>query len=162
AGRTGRNSALGLAPFRAFAQFHLALRAEVGGAAGDDDPLDHSVAVLARAGPALAGVDEKALLHAAFLAASVAVVVDRGAAGFERRDRPVAERLPVLRLHRPRRGQRVQARPVERLVGVDVADPGDARLVEQERLQRRLLAGRDLPQLRRGELGRERLDPEPG
>ena len=29
------------------------------------------------------------------------------------------------------------SRPVQRLVGVDVADPGDPRLVEQERLQRR-------------------------
>src|SRR6185437_15467745 len=97
--------------FRAFAQFHLAARAEVGGAAGDDDPLDDPVAVLARARLALPGVDEEALLHPPLLAAPVAVIVDRGAARvdprFERRDDPVAERLPVLRLHRPGGRERV-------------------------------------------------------
>src|SRR6201999_2251247 len=68
----------GFAALGTAAQFHLAARAEVGGAAGDDDPLDDAVAV-ARARLALAGVDEEALLHPALLATPVAIVVDRGA-----------------------------------------------------------------------------------
>src|SRR5882757_1692534 len=75
-------------PSRFAPQPHLAARAEVGRAAGDDDP--HHLALARRAGLALAGVDEEPLLHRALLAAAVAVVVDRGAAGvdrrFERRD----------------------------------------------------------------------------
>src|SRR5262249_29762131 len=88
-------SAFRFAPFRAVAQLHLAARAEVGRAAGDDDPLHDPVAILAGARFALAGVDEEALLHPALLAAPVAVVVDRGAARvdprFQRRHHPVAE-----------------------------------------------------------------------
>ena len=49
----------------------------------------------------------------------------------------------------------------QRLVGVDVADPGDPRLVEQERLQGRAAVGRDLEQPLRRQLAAERLDPEP-
>ena len=49
----------------------------------------------------------------------------------------------------------------QRLVGVDVADPGDPRLVEQERLQRRAPAGGELEQRLRRQLAAERLDPEP-
>ena len=55
----------------------------------------------------------------------------------------------------------MQARPEERLVGVDVADPGDARLVEQERLERRGASRRHRAQRLWRERGRERLDPEP-
>ena len=50
----------------------------------------------------------------------------------------------------------------QRLVGVDVADPGDPRLVEQERLQRRAAVGRELEQPPRRQLAAKRLDPEPG
>ena len=46
----------------------------------------------------------------------------------------------------------MQPRPEERLVGVDVADAGDAGLVEQERLQRRRAARRHLAQRLRREL----------
>ena len=56
----------------------------------------------------------------------------------------------------------MQAGAKQRLVGVDVADSGDPRLVEQERLQRRPSAGGELEQRLRGELAGERLDPEPG
>src|SRR4051812_41798188 len=146
-----------LAAFRPAAEPHLALGAEVGRAAADDDP--HHLAVARGAGLALAGVDQEALLHRSPLAAAVAVVVDRGAAGvdprLERGDDPVAQRLPVLGLHRAGGRERVQAGPVERLVGVDVADPGDLRLVEQKRLQRRRAAGGDAAELLRGEVRRE-------
>src|SRR5215218_2920977 len=147
---------------RTFPQPHLTARAEVGRAAADDDAHDRAAA--AQALLPLSRVDEELVLHRPLLAPRVAVVVDRGAAGvdprLQRRHDGVPERLPVLRLHRARRGQRVQLGPEERLVGVDVADPGDAGLVEQERLQRRLSARRHLSQRLRGELGRERLDAQ--
>src|ERR1700755_3159904 len=78
--RTGRRSrrlldGLGAPARRPFAQAHLAARAEVGRATGDDDAEDHAVA--ARAVLALAGVDQELVLHRALLAAPVAVVVDR-------------------------------------------------------------------------------------
>src|SRR3954469_5401883 len=147
---------------RTSSQFHLAARAEVGRAAADDDADDRAAA--AQALLALPGVDEELVLHRALLAAGVAVVVDRGATGvdpgLQRRDDPVAQRLQVLGLHRAGGRERVQLGPEERLVGVDVADPGNAGLVEEEGLQRRLPPRRHLPQRLRGELGRERLDAE--
>ena len=51
--------------------------------------------------------------------------------------------------------------PEERLVGVDVADPGDPLLVEQEGLERRPAAGGDLAETLGGELVGQRLDAEP-
>src|SRR3954469_23096162 len=147
---------------RTASQFHLAARAEVGRAAAEHVADDRAAAPHALL--ALPGVDEELVLHRALLAAGVAVVVDRGATGvdpgLQRRDDPVAQRLQVLGLHRAGGRERVQLGPEERLVGVDVADPGNAGLVEEEGLQRRLPPRRHLPQRLRGELGRERLDPE--
>src|SRR6185312_9067724 len=78
----GRRSGLPrFAPFRLAPQLHLALGAEVGRAAADDDP--HHLAIAGGAGLALAGVDEEFLLHRPLLAAAVAIVVDRGAAGID-------------------------------------------------------------------------------
>src|SRR3954453_2321946 len=92
-------------PARTFAQLHLAARAEVGGAPADDDADDRTAA--GGAGLPLAGVDEELVLHRPLLAATVAVVVDRGAAvvdpGLEGGDDRVAQRLQVLGLHRPGR-----------------------------------------------------------
>src|SRR6476646_740167 len=117
-----------------FAKPHLATRAEVGGAAADDDADERRAA--ARAILPLAGVDEELVLHRALLAAGVAVVVDRGAAGLDpgRKggDDRVAQRLGVLRLERAGGRERGQLGAEERLVGVDVADPRHLRLVEQE------------------------------
>src|ERR1700709_1088306 len=113
-------------PARTFAQLHLAARAEVSGAATDDDADD--LAAAGGAGLALAGVDEELVLHRPLLAATVPVVVDRGAAMVDPRfqcgDDGVAQCLQVLGLHRAGGRERVQACPVERLVGVDVADAG--------------------------------------
>ena len=161
--RTGRRSAyFARTAARTFAQLHLAAGAEVGGAAADDDADDLTAA--GRAGLALAGVDEELVLHRPLLAAAVAVVVDRGAAvvdpGLQGGDDGVAQRLQVLGLHRAGGRERVQAGPVERLVGVDVADAGDPGLVEQERLQRRRAPGGHRSQRLRRELGRERLDAD--
>src|SRR5215213_445824 len=124
---------------RTSSQFRLASGAEVGGTPANDDANDRSVA--ARAVLPLAGVDEELFLHRPLLSLGVAVVVDRGAAGvdpgLQRRDDRVAQRLQVLGLHRTSGRERVQPGAEERLVGVDVADAGDLRLVEQKGLQRR-------------------------
>ena len=122
-------------------------------------------ATAARAGLALAAVDQELVLHRSTLPARVPVVVDRGASAFQpglqRPDHALAQRLGVLAAHRARRRERMKLRPPERLVGVDVSDPGDPRLVEQERLQRRPPPRRQrLDHLRR-ELVRERLDSDP-
>src|SRR5215469_15732587 len=105
-------------------QPHLAARAEVGRAAADDDADDRPTT--ARTVFPLAGVDEELVLHRSPLAAGVAIIVDRGAAGVDSRfqsgDDGVPQRLQVLGLHRPRRRERVQLGAEERLVGVDVAD----------------------------------------
>src|SRR3954454_22628306 len=158
-GRAAGRPAAGVAP-----QPHLAARAEVGRAAADDDADD--LAPAGEAGLSLAGVDEELLLHRPPLAAAFAVVVDRGAAGvdsgFQGRHDRVAQRLQVLGLHRAGWGERVQTRPIERLVGVDVADAGDARLVEQEGLQRRGPSRRHLSQGLGREVRGERLDAELG
>src|SRR5215207_1690455 len=66
-------------PFRPAPQPHLAARAEVRGAAADDDAGNRAAA--ARAVLPLPGMDEELVLHRPLLAARVAVVVDRGAAG---------------------------------------------------------------------------------
>src|SRR3954464_6070167 len=89
---------------RTSSQFHLATRAEVGRAAADDDADDRAAA--AQAFLPLPGVDEELVLHRALLAAGVAVVVDRGAAGVDSRLQRAHDRIPqslqVLRLHRAR------------------------------------------------------------
>ena len=56
-----------------------------------------------------------------------------------------------------RRSQRMEARSPQRLVGVDVADAGDERLVEQERLQLRAPARKALLQPLHGEAAAQRL-----
>src|SRR5436305_11577246 len=90
---------------RTSSQSHLAARAEVGRAAADDGADDRTAA--AQALCALTGMDEELVLHRPLLAAGVAVVVDRGAAGidprFQRSHDRVPQRLQVLRLHRARR-----------------------------------------------------------
>src|SRR5690349_15935994 len=95
---------------RTSSQFDLAARAEIGGAAADDDADDRPAA--ARAVLPLAGVDEELVLHRPLLAAGVAVVVDRGAAGvdpgLQRRDHRVAQGVDVLGLHRAGGRERVQ------------------------------------------------------
>jgi hypothetical protein len=55
----------------------------------------------------------------------------------------------------------VNARPEQRLVGVDVAHSGDPPLVEHEGLHRSGPSAGESAQVLGGELGRERLDPQP-
>jgi hypothetical protein len=70
----------------------------------------------------------------------VAEVIDRRPLGLdpggERLLDPDPERVQLRRAQPPRRPQRVDRRPEQRLVGVDVSDSGDVALVEQDRLHR--------------------------
>ena len=133
----------------------LAPRAEVRGADPEHDPSDRPPA--ARAGLAGALVDLQALLHRA-VAVGRRVVVDRGAAerdGLREHVRiAVVEPADVVAAQRGRRPQRVQARPPERLVGVDVADPREEGLVREQRLEPPAPAA----DLRAERLERERAD----
>jgi hypothetical protein len=56
--------------------------------------------------------------------------------------------------------QRVEPGPPERLVRVDVPDPGDGALVQQRRLERRAAAGEALAEPGGGEQRVERLVPD--
>ncbi len=108
----------------------------MGRARPDDDPLDGPTAARARlAGPL---VDLQPLLHRP-VAVGRGVVVDGAAAALDRLGEDPPERLVEVALigrpQRPSRPQRVEPGGPQRLVGVDVADAGDERLVEQERLQ---------------------------
>src|SRR5579862_2220781 len=117
----------------------LAPRAEMGGPGADDDPPDRPATPWAALTGAL--VDLEPLLHLA-VAVGCRVVVDRAASPFDRlgqdgADREVQAAL-VGRMERRGGTERMEARQPERLVGVDVADPGNERLVEHERLEARL------------------------
>src|SRR4051812_19805136 len=124
AGRDPQRAGLG-SPRRA-----LVIRAEVGAAPGDLDLLDPRAAAATRL--ALAPVDLELVLERSFGAAGVAIVVDRRPfrvdPGGQDLDHRLVELVDLLRLQRADRPQRVDLREPERLVGVDVADPGDALL----------------------------------
>ena len=67
-----------------------------------------------------------------------------------------------LRLEQPAgRAQRVDARPPERLVGVDVSEPGDRALIEHGSLDGRAPAAEPIAEIARCERCRERLGTEP-
>ena len=103
----------------------------------DDDPLDGSSAAEARfAGPP---VDSHPLGGEPRLAVRIDVIpIRRSPAG-----QPLPERGPDAPVQAPNLGfgqgvrpaERMEASPPQRLVGVDVADPGDEGLVEEQGLQ---------------------------
>ncbi len=133
----------------------LAPRAEVRRARADDDPAHRSAAARARLAGAL--VDVQVLLHGA-VALGRRVVVDRrcrGRSTASREDPADLAVQPALvagpQRRRADRSGCSRARP-ERLVGVDVADAGEERLVEQQRLQAALR--------RRGSAARKRARRE--
>ena len=139
----------------------LAPRAEMRRPRPDDDPLDRPSAARTRlAGPL---VDLQVLLHRA-VAVGRGVVVDRAAAPLDRlgQDPPdrVVEVPLVGRPQRPGGPQRMEPRGPQRLVGVDVADPGDERLVEQERLEPALPPAQPAPEVAHRERRVERLRTE--
>ena len=110
-------------------------------------------------------VHQEAVLEAALGAVDVAEVVDRGAlrvdAQLERLHHRVAERLDLRPLQRARPAQRVDPRPEERLVGVDVAHARHALLVQEEGLDGLLPPARLRAQGLGGEVGAERLHSQP-
>ncbi len=97
---------------------------------------------------------------------NVAEVVNRGPARVDAVEQDLDHGLAqagVLHTGEPSGGaQRVDARAEESLVGVDVADPRDATLVEQERLDRGGAPPRERPQVSGGEPLVQRLQPEAG
>src|SRR4029079_9551299 len=82
-------------------------------------------------------------------------------AGFERLDDPLVQSFELRFPKPPGRAKRMDLCPEERLVRIDVADAGEAALVEQDRLDGRRATAR----LAREHLGREgrveRLRAEP-
>src|SRR6266540_1441707 len=109
----------------------------------------------APAGLALSAVDLELLLHRAGRAVGCAVVAQRRAlAGDPRLERAAdsaVERAELGRLQRSGRPQRLDARPPERLVRVDVPQPGHGALVEDGRLD----GGAPVAQALSEEAGRE-------
>ena len=124
----------------------------------DDDPPDRATAARTRlAGPL---VDLQVLLHRA-VAVGRRVVVDRAAAALDRlaQDRPDIAVQPALvgRPQRPDGPQRMEPRRPQRLVRVDVADAGEERLVEQQRLEPALALAQPPPEIADRERLLERL-----
>ena len=149
------------APFRSAAPSRWHHEQKCVDRAPDDDPLDRPAA--ARAGLAGALVDLQVLLHLA-VAVGRGVVVDRAAApldglGQDPPDRLVEAAL-VGRAQRAGRPQRMEPRRPQRLVGVDVADPGEEGLVEQERLEPALPPPQPAPEVAHRERRVERLRAE--
>jgi hypothetical protein len=131
----------------------------MGAATTHDRAVNRCAATVAWLAGAL--VDIKALLHLT-IAIWGGVIVDRRAAsgnGFAQHadDREV-QRVDLGGAQRVRRGKWMDPRAPKRLIGVDVADPNDAALVEQEALD----ACRPMPNQRAegisGERCRERLN----
>jgi hypothetical protein len=111
-----------------------------------------------------AQVDEELVLEGALDAVGVAEVVDRrapgGEAGQQRLAHRLRQRVPLRAREGARRAQRMDARPEQRLVGVDVAHPRDAPLVEQEGLDGSAPAACHPSQRLAGELAVEGLQAE--
>lgn len=114
----------------------LTIRTEMRASAADGDLLDRPAAGGARL--ALAVVDIEVFLMVAGFARAVAVVAEGRAAVFE----AIAQDLPdgfcqapaLLRAQAARRAARVNPCEEQGFVGVDVTEPGDAALIEQEGL----------------------------
>ncbi len=109
---------------------------------------------------------QELILEGPLYAVGVPEVVDRRALGLDpgaqRRDHGVAQRLALARGEALGGAQRMDAGSKQRLVGVDVADPGDLALIEQQGLDRRAAAAGQPVQVPAGEVRVERLNAEPG
>src|SRR3990172_788925 len=118
----------------------LTFRTEVGAAAADLDALDGRATGVA--GLAGAAEDLDVHLHAAGAAVRVLVVAEGGAAALDAEEEDAAhggvQRLDLAGAQRRAEAARVDAGGEAGLVGVDVADAGDAPLVEDDRLDGRL------------------------
>ena len=136
---------------------------EVGRAAADHDPPDLAAAAQALLAPRACGRGTRPASSP--LTTRVAIVVDRRAAvgksGLERPDDPLHERLAMLGAHRPGRRERMQLRPPQRLVRVDVPDPGDPRWSSRNDFSGAGPPRRDPRRPVARQLPAERLDPQP-
>jgi hypothetical protein len=126
--------------------YRLAGRAEPRASTGHTRAGDRRSAAVARlSAPA---VDAKLVLHRAAAAVGEAVVPERGPlareALLERCPYPPVQALQLGALEAGRRAQRIEPRPPQRLVCVDVPQPGQCPLVEQRRLQGRAPARKAL------------------
>src|SRR6185295_19105126 len=143
----------------------LAARAIEGRAATLDKPPDRPAAA---AWPTLAIIGREGLGEVAELAVGAGEILDRGAAGRDRFVEYVADRRNQP-LEPPQRDRApgplgMDAGAVQRLAHVNVANPGDDPLVEQQQLDRRGAAGEPALKLARVEverLGAERLERRP-
>ena len=136
----------------------LAPRTEMRRSAADDDPANRPGAPIARlAGPL---VDLEVLLHRA-VAVGRGVIVDGAAAPLDRLGQDVAQRPVkppgVVRPEALRVAERMEPRPPERFVGVDVAHAGNEILVEQQGLEAASAPREQPEQMSRGEVVGERL-----
>jgi len=111
-----------------------------------------------------AAVDAEAVLHATptavrgrVIAQARALPLDAGLQGVL--DRPGQARELAFS-KRPCRAKRVELRPPQRFVDVDVPEPGDRSLIEERSLDRRATAFESLPEPARREGPLERLDAE--
>src|SRR5581483_7166587 len=142
----------------------LAGRAVPRAAAGDTRLVDRRAAALA--GLAGAAVHLELVLHRSALAVRQRVVAQRRAPArdstLERCANRPMERLHLVELERSRRCQRMDARPPQRLVGVDVPDAGDRALVEDRSLHRRFPAGEPRGEIAGAEAVGERLAADAG
>ena len=137
-----------------------------------DDAGDRPVAAAARAGGAFAVVDGEGMLEIAELAVGLTVVAQRRAAGFDGFLQHVADRRgqrarcggrPALGVGEQRSGSgRADARAVQRLADIDVAQSGDALLVEQRGFDWRARAGEQRGELGGVEFRRQRFDAHLG
>ena len=104
------------------------------------------------------------MLHPARLAVRRRVVADGRAlpreASLERAPHGAVETLDVLRVEITRRSQRMDARPPERLVDVDVPHSRNRSLVEERCLDRRAPPGEPLAERPRRETATEGLLPQ--
>ena len=140
----------------------LTIRTEMRASAADGDLLDGSAAGGARLTCAV--VDAEVLLMVAVAALAVAVVSEGRAAVGEAVAEDVldgfCELLALCLCQAAGLAARMDPCEEQGLIGVDVAEPRDAALVEQERLDGLLPAADGLREVRRRERVRQGLRPE--
>ena len=121
---------------------------------GLDDPLDRSVAARRRARRALTIIDAKTMLEITQRAIRLSVIAQGGAAGGKRllqyglyrcwQARERRCRLSIRAHKRCAGAFRRDAGAIERLTNINIAQPRDQPLIEQQGFHRRLAAGKSV------------------
>src|SRR4029079_9065707 len=139
---------------------HLAARAEPGAAPARAGLLDRGTAAVA--GLARAAVHAELVLHpSAGVRAITEVCALAADAEAQRPPDALAQATDLVGGELACGPQRMDPRVPERLVRVDVSEPGDGPLVEERGLERRLPAGQALREVGGREPASERLRAEP-